>query len=122
MHSYVFLKSWLIPTVVLAVHVLDDVHICYTIALFIEKPRLNHLNRIFIEKYATKWKDIAAQLGISTEDIEIIEVDSPSTQECCRVMLLVWLQRDLKASWKRLHDVLKGYCSTGVKIKIYYQY
>ena len=110
-------------TVALAVHVLDDVHIWYTIALFIEKPQLKHLNRVFIEKHATKWKDIAVQLSIPTEDIEIIEVDSPSAQERCRVMLLVWLQRDPKASWKRLHDVLEDYHGTGVEVgKIYYQY
>ena len=75
------------------------------------------MNRIFVEKHATKWKYIAVQLGIPTEDIEIIEVDSPSTQECCRVMLLLWLQRDPEASWRKLHDVLEGYHSTGVKIR-----
>ena len=91
--------------------------------MFTEKPRLKHLNGIFVEKHATKWRDIAIQLDIPTEDLEIIEVDNPSVQERCRVMLLVWLQRDPKASWKRLHDVLEAYRDTGVKTgKIYYQY
>ena len=80
------------------------------------------MNRIFVEKHATKWKYIAAQLDISTEDIEIIEVYSPSAQERCRVMLLVWLQRDPKASWKKLHDVLEGYHGSVEIGKIYYQY
>lgn len=82
-----------------------------------EKPQLIHLNRIFVKKYATEWKDFAIQLGIPTKDLEIIEKDNPDDiQECCRLMLLVWLQRDPQASWKRLHDVLEAYYGTTGKI------
>ena len=67
------------------------------------RPRVLYLNRLFIEKYAIKWRKIGLELNITSEALDIIEVDYPNkVQERCRVMLEKWLQKDPEASWEKL--------------------
>ena len=61
------------------------------------------MNRLFIEKYTLNWRNIGLELNITSEALDIIETNNPKkVQECCREMLKVWLQKDTKASWKKL--------------------
>ena len=58
---------------------------------------------MFVEKYATKWRNIGLELSITTEALDIIKVDNPTeVQNCCRAMLKMWLQKDTEASWEKL--------------------
>ena len=62
-----------------------------------------YLNRLFIEKHATKWRRIGLELSITSEALDIIGVDYPTeVQARCRAMLKAWLQKDPEASWEQL--------------------
>ena len=61
------------------------------------------MNRLFIEKHATKWRGIGLELNITSEALDIIKVDYPTeVQARCRAMLKAWLQKDPEASWEQL--------------------
>ena len=67
------------------------------------RPTELYLNRLFIEKYATKWRRIGLELSITSEALDIIEVNYPTeVQARCRAMLRAWLQKDPEASWEQL--------------------
>ena len=71
------------------------------------KPTELYLNRLFIENYATKWRNIGLELNVSSGALDNIEVNYPiDVEACCKAMLKIWLQRDNKATWgKLLHAV-----------------
>ena len=60
------------------------------------------MNRLFIKKYAIKWRNIGLELNIASEALEIVNVDYPKVQERCQAMLKEWLQTDLESSWEKL--------------------
>ena len=67
------------------------------------RPTEVYLNRLFIKKYAIKWRKIGLELSITSEALDIIEVDYPTkVQERCGVMLRDWLHEDSEASWEKL--------------------
>jgi len=72
------------------------------------KPTELYLNRLFIENYATKWRNIGLELNVSSEALDIIEVDHLTDVKArCKAMLKIWLQKDNEASWgKLLHAVV----------------
>ena len=78
------------------------------------KPKELYLNRLFIEKHATKWRKIGLELNVSSEALDIIDVDHPTDVKArCRAMLKIWLQRDIGASWEKLLNAAnKDYHST----------
>ena len=74
------------------------------------KPKEVYLNRLFIKKYASRWRNIGLELNITSEALDITEANNPkNVEECCREMLKVWLQEDTEASWEKLlHAVEAG--------------
>ena len=61
------------------------------------------MNRLFIEYYATKWRNIGLALNITSEALDNIKADHPTeVQARCRAMLKAWLQKDPEASWEKL--------------------
>ena len=71
------------------------------------RPTELYLKRLFIEKYATEWRNIGLELNITSAALNIIDVDYPTkVQARCRAMLTAWLEKDPEASWgKLLHAV-----------------
>ena len=58
----------------------------------------------------TKWHDLGLVLiGESgRNELDVIKIDKRhSVFECCDAMFALWLQRDTKASWKRLINALR---------------
>ena len=67
------------------------------------------MNRLFIEKHATKWRSIGLELSITSAALDIIDEDYPTKiKERCKAMLKVWLQRDPEASWEKLFCAVEG--------------
>ena len=84
------------------------------------RPTELYLNRLFIEKYATEWRNIGLELNITSEALDIIEVDYPTeVQAHCRAMLKAWLQKYPEASWEQLLHAVEAtdvhYYSTSVE-------
>ena len=60
-------------------------------------------------KVATQWKDLGAQLLLSTHKVDIIHHDHPYDAEtCCTEMFKTWLREDTEASWAKLVDALRA--------------
>ena len=86
------------------------------------RPTELYLNRLFIEKHATKWRNIGLELSITSAALDIIDEDYPTKiKERCKAMLKVWLQKDPEASWEKLFCAVeatdatdKSYQSAGV--------
>ena len=68
------------------------------------KELLNHV----IPQYASVWKKIGRQLGLSDSAIAIIEQDhsAADVQRCCHGMFSKWLEMNTDASWQKLFAVI----------------
>ena len=66
-------------------------------------PELKHLYEQITPHYAPDWKVFGELLGISKENIRIIESDHPrSVKQCCNEMLSEWLRTDGNPSWEKI--------------------
>ena len=78
------------------------------------------MNRLFIEKYATEWRNIGLELNITSAALDNINADHPDEVKAhCRAMLKAWLQKDPEASWEKLLRTVettdKHYHNTSIK-------
>ena len=72
-------------------------------------PLLKDLYHYITPQYATRWRAIGTQLGLSNERLDIIEIDNRGkAQPCCNEMLMNWLQTDTIASWRKLFTVIES--------------
>ena len=75
----------------------------------IKVPLLKDLYQYITPQYATHWKVIGTQLGLSTAALDIIEVDNMhKAMQCCNSMLKKWLEVDTTASWGKLFKVIES--------------
>ncbi|XP_065900600.1 uncharacterized protein [Dysidea avara] len=66
-----------------------------------QRPDMRDLGQMLTE-YCTQWKDIGAQLGLSSALLRVIDADNTKQRECFRETLQKWLQMDTKATWHKL--------------------
>ena len=72
-------------------------------------PLLKDLYQHITPQYATHWKVIGTQLGLSTAALDIIEVDNMyKAVQCCNSMLKKWLEVNTTASWRNLFEVIES--------------
>ena len=72
-------------------------------------PLLKDLCQHITPQYATCWKEIGTQLGISAAALNIIENDNMNKAvKCCNSMLNKWLEVDKTASWKKLIEIIES--------------
>ena len=61
---------------------------------------MRDLNRYVVHKYASEWEDIAFELGLDEQLIEIIKKDNRECVDCLRRTLQKWSTPH--ATWKTL--------------------
>lgn len=71
-------------------------------------PSLRDLYRYVTPSYATEWKQIGIELGLSAVKLKEIRVENIKVKDCCNEMLEEWLCVDTKASWKRLFNAIES--------------
>ena len=72
-------------------------------------PLLRDLHQYFTPQFATQWRTIGIQLGLSLGTLDIIEHDNRDKAIlCCNAMLNKWLQVDTTASWEKLFTVIES--------------
>ena len=65
--------------------------------------------------HATYWKEIGAELGLSSKDLNIIENDNVyKVIPCCLAMLQKWLEVDPDVSWPKWFKVVAKVENTGM--------
>ena len=53
-----------------------------------------------------EWQHLGQLLGLPESDLEAINEENKTTEDCRREMLLLWMERDLNCTWKKVADVL----------------
>ena len=70
---------------------------------------LKDLHNHVTPNYATHWRVIGTQLGLSTGTLDIIEYDNrDKAVPCCNAMLEKWLDVDSTASWNKILSVIQS--------------
>ena len=54
----------------------------------------------------TEWQPLGQHLGLKTSDLDAIFEDNQTTDDCRREMLMLWMERDIECSWKKVTDAL----------------
>ena len=72
-------------------------------------PLLKELYRYITPHYATQWKVIGTELGLSAGALGIIENDNMyKAVQCCNSMLEKWLEVDITASWEKIFKAIES--------------
>ena len=81
--------------------------IVITIALENATPNERDINRDVVPHCAAKWRELGTALGLTSSQLDIINVDHPiSCEERCRAMLRKWLDLYHSATWGQLVDAM----------------
>ena len=81
-------------------------------------PAIKDLQQYFTPQYATQWKVIGIQLGLSSGVLDIIEHDNHyKAIPCCNAMLNKWLKMNTTASWRKVFTVIKSPAMFHVPVK-----
>ena len=73
-----------------------------------ESPTLRDLCHYVTPCFASQWKVIGIQLGLTQERINIIEEDNRKCEKQCNEMLSYWLQCKVdNITWKELLAILE---------------
>ncbi|XP_065916596.1 uncharacterized protein [Dysidea avara] len=68
-----------------------------------QRPVLADINKYLVPWWASKWKQLGAQLNIGENKMDIIEYNNPhDCERCCSKMLNDWLNDTLDATWDHL--------------------
>jgi len=71
------------------------------------RPKEQDINNHVVPHCATKWRELGLSLGVTSSQLDIINVDHPSScEKRCKVMLRKWLQLDSSATWGKLADAV----------------
>lgn len=80
-------------------------------------PLLKDLYEYITPRYATKWRLIGTLLGLSAEEIDIIENDNVyKVVQCCNSMLKRWLEVDTAASWEKIFAAIESPAMNGKQL------
>ena len=72
-------------------------------------PSMMDLHHYITPQYASQWRVIGTQLGLSNERLKIIEYDNRDKAEpCCNDTLIEWLRMDTTATWGKLFTVIES--------------
>ncbi|XP_065883713.1 uncharacterized protein [Dysidea avara] len=70
-------------------------------------PNERDINRDVVPHCAAKWRELGTALGLTSSQLDIINVDHPiSCEERCRAMLRKWLDLYHSATWGQLVDAM----------------
>ena len=53
-----------------------------------------------------EWRHLGQLLGLPESDLEKIDQENETTEDCRREMLLLWMERDPNCTWKKVVDAL----------------
>ena len=81
---------------------------CLIMLTGLDRPTVREFDRHVRDEVATRWHDLGVQLGISTNQLDIINKDTPlDAKMCCTKMFKHWLEIDTTANWNKLMEALE---------------
>ena len=81
-------------------------------------PTMRDLNRYVTKKrYATEWKDIGIELGLTLDVLEIIRQDHHNESVACfQITLDKWLKKVPNATWRMLEVAITNVTRQGLDL------
>ena len=81
-------------------------------------PTLLELQRHVTPQYATDWREIGVELGLTNAKLREIEVNYPrDVKQCCNRMFSEWLRVDTTASWEKLFTAIESPAVSGDPVR-----
>ena len=69
----------------------------------VQKPSMKDIDSYVVQRWASKWKELARQLNVEEYLIRNIEHDySSDCVKCCGKMLSDWLEQSKHPTWEKL--------------------
>lgn len=82
-------------------------------------PDVKELNKKIVPVCAPKWRELGEELGLLSHELDTISMDHAyhprHCEESCKVVLRKWLEKDLTASWNKLHAAMNSISSNTVE-------
>ena len=80
------------------------------ICFFVEddRPSFKDLHRHIIPRYSSQWKMLGYMLDLSSSSLVVIDHNNVSSEDCCREMLMKWLENDPDATWGKLLQTVES--------------
>ena len=77
-------------------------------------PKQRELQRHVTPQYATEWKQIGVELGLTDAKLRAIRQDNPHRiTDCCNEMFSEWLRMDPTATWEKLFVAIESPAVSG---------
>ena len=74
------------------------------------KPEINELYQKVVHEFAVQWEELGLALGLEKRKLNIISSNNKynpdRTEECCKKMLVCWLEVDPLATWSKLEEAI----------------
>ena len=84
-------------------------------------PQPGELHSRIVPVWAPKWRELGEALGLSVGKLDIISENHNyhprRCEECCKVVLKTWLERDVTASWNKLDEAISSISSTVMHVE-----
>ena len=85
------------------------------------RPQLRELHSSIVPVWAPRWRELGEALGLLPHELETISVNHGyhprRSQECCKVVLKTWLERDVTASRYKLDEAISSISSTTMHVE-----
>ena len=80
------------------------------------RPHMKELNSRIVLVWAAKWRELGEAIGLLPYELDTISENHAyhprRSEECCKVVLKIWLGRDVTASWNKLDKAISGISSS----------
>ena len=72
-----------------------------------DRPAAHDINKYVVPNCSAKWRELGEALGMTSDQLDIITVDHPtSCEDRCKMMLRKWLDHNPSATWGKLIDAV----------------
>ena len=88
-----------------------------------EEPKLKDIDNYVVPKWASKWKQLGAQLNVAQHLMDIIEQNhSDDCENCCGKMFAEWLNINCAPTWEDIINAVDNLSVLGMLQVINYSY
>ena len=85
------------------------------------RPQLKELHSRIVPVWASRWRELGEVLGLLPYELDTISENHNyhprRCEECCKIVLKIWLERDATASWNKLDDAINSISSTTMHVE-----
>ena len=84
------------------------------------RPQVRELNNSIVPVWAAKWSELGEAIGLLPYELDTISENHAyhprRSEECCKAVLKIWLERDVTASWNKLDKAISSISSSTIHV------